>query len=176
MKQASRFMPKHEPRQASKPALIVFFGVALAVVIYEPWYLVVIAGISLLVIVWSAIDQPKVEKHFVKLCADRDGLSICEFAREFDSKVVDTWVVRAVYEQLQAALPTKQNVPIKASDNLFDTLMLDEDDLDLDLSEEIAQRTGRSLESYESNPYYGKVTTARNLVLFFNHQARVNAT
>ena len=156
--------------------LIAFFAIAVAIVIYQPWYLLVIAGIALLVIVWSAIDQPKVERHFQNLCKERSGLSICEFAREFDPKVVDTWIIRAVYEQLQAALPTKQNVPIKASDSLFDTLMLDEDDLDLDLVEEIAQRTSRSLEGYESNPYYGKVTTARNLVLFFNHQARASAT
>lgn len=110
------------------------------------------------------------------MCENRDGISICEFAKEFDPKVVDTWIIQAVYEQLQAALPTKQNVPIKSSDNLFDTLMLDEDDLDLDLVEEIAQRTGRSLEGYRSNPYYGKVTTVKNLVLFFNHQASASGT
>ena len=176
MKLASRFMPKYEPKKASKPTLVAFFAIAAAIVIYQPWYLLVIAGIALLVIVWSAIEQPKLERHFQRLCKDRSGLSICEFAREFDPKVVDTWIIRAVYEQLQAALPTKENVPIKASDGLFDTLMLDEDDLDLDLVEEIAQRTGRSLEGYESNPYYGKVTTAQNLVLFFNHQARASAT
>jgi hypothetical protein len=176
MKKASRFMPKYEPKKASKPVLIAFFAIAVAIIIYQPWYLLVIAGIALLVIVWSAIDQLKVERHFHNLCKERNGLSICEFAREFDPKVVDTWIIRAVYEQLQAALPTKVNVPIKASDGLFNTLMLDEDDLDLDLVEEIAQRTSRSLEGYESNPYYGKVTTARNLVLFFNHQARVSAT
>lgn len=174
MKQASRFMPKYESKKASKPALIAFFAIAVAIIIYQPWYLLVVAGIALLVIVWSAIDRPKLEKHFQKLCEERSGLSICEFAREFDPKVVDTWIIRAVYEQLQAALPTKKNVPIKAFDGLFDVLMLDEDDLDL--VEEIAQRTSRSLEDYESNPYYGKVTTARNLVLFFNHQARASAT
>ncbi len=169
-------MPKYKPRKASKFALFSFFSVAVAIVIYQPWYLVVIAGIALLAIVWSAIDQPKVEEHFQNLCEERSGLSICEFAREFDPKLVDTWIIRAVYEQLQAALRTKQNVPIKASDGLFDTLMLDEDDLDLDLVEEIAQRTSRSLDGYESNPYYGKVTTARNLVLFFNYQDRASAT
>jgi len=169
-------MPKYEPRKASKPALIALSAIVVAIVIYQPWYLLVIAGIALVVIVWSAIDQPKVERYFQNLCKERSGLSICEFAKDFDPKVVDTWIIRAVYEQLQTALPTKQNVPIKASDSLFDTLMLDEDDLDLDLIEEIAQRTSRSLEDYESNPYYGKVTTARNLVLFFNHQARASAT
>jgi len=175
MKQASRFMPKYKPRKASKLAIIAFFVVALAVAIYEPWFLAIFAGIVLLIAVWSVIEQPKIERHFAKLCEEREGLSICEFAREFDPRAVDTWIVRAVYEQLQAALPTKQRVPIKASDELFDILMLDEDDLELDLAEEIAQRTGRNINDFENNPYYGKVKTAKSLVLFFNHQARDNA-
>ncbi|WP_444907391.1 hypothetical protein ACJJIR_03790 [Microbulbifer sp. SSSA008] len=127
-------------------------------------------------ITWGTIEQPKIDRHFQRLCDNRKGLSICEFAREFDRKTVDTWIIRTVYEQLQAALPTKQLVPIQASDDFFNTLKLDGDDLDLDLSKEIAQRTGRTLEDYQSNPYYGKVTTARNLVLFFNLQAHGEAT
>lgn len=62
--------------------------------------------------------------------------------------------------------------PIKADDNLFDDLLLDADDLDLDLVELISKRTGRTLDGYKNNPYYGKVTTVRNLVLFFNAQKK----
>jgi len=176
MKKASRFMPKYIPKKASNLALFVFAALAVAIVIYQPIWLAVIAGISLLMFVWSYFEQPRIERYFETLCRERKGLSICEFAREFDTRVIDTWIIRAVYEQLQEALPTKQMVPISARDHLFDVLNLDEDDLDLDLVEEIAQRTSRSLENYESNPYYGKVTTARNLVLFFNHQPIANAT
>ncbi|MDO6525359.1 hypothetical protein Q4519_06635 [Motilimonas sp. 1_MG-2023] len=182
MKQASRFMPQYEPEKTSRGALIGYVTVALTiilvmvvVVVYQPWSLVVFVGLAIFAkIVW-VIDQPKVEQHFLKLCQERDGLSICEFAKSFDTNVVDTWVIRAVYEQLQAALPTEHKVPIKASDSLLDTLLLDMDDIDLSLVEEIAQRTGRSLELFEKNPYIGKVTTAQNLVLFFNHQAPVHA-
>lgn len=171
MKQASRFMPEYKPKAANKLALFGLLSLATAIVVYQPIYLAIIAGITLLALAWSKFEEPKIEKYFAELCEERKGLSICDFAREFDSRTVDTWIIRAVYEQLQAALATKQKLPIKASDNLFATLKLDEDDLDLDLVEEIAQRTGRSTENYESNPYYGKVTTARNLVLFFSHQA-----
>lgn len=171
MKKASRFMPKYEPRRASKLALFALLPIAVAVFIYQPWYLLAFVGLVSCIMAWGAIEQPKVERHFQQLRKARCGLSICEFARAFDLKVVDTWVIRAVYEQLQAALPTEEKVPIKATDSLYDTLMLDEDDLELSLIEEIAQRTNRSLEGYESNPYYGKVTTAKNLVLFFNHQS-----
>lgn len=175
MKKASRFMPEYRPKKASKTALIILLALAGALVIYAPVYLLVIGAITLLVMVWSKIEQPKTDEYFHKLCEERKGLSICEFAKEFDTRAVDTWIIRATYEQLQAALPTKHEVPIMASDNLFETLKLDEDDLDLDLAEEIAQRTGRSLNDCEDNPYYGKVTTAGKLVLFFNHQAGANA-
>lgn len=176
MKQASRFMPKYEPKAANKPALIGLLLLTAAIVVYQPIYLVIITGIALLALTWSKFEEPKIKKHFADLYEERKSLSICEFAREFDSRAVDTWIIRAVYEQLRAALPTNEKMPIKASDNLSDTLKLDEDDLDLDLVEEIAQRTGRSTENFEMNPYYGKVTTARDLVLFFNHQACTKAT
>lgn len=168
-------MPKYEPKAANKPALIGLLLLAAAIVVYQPIFLAIVAGIALLALAWSKFEEPKIEKYFAELYEERKGLSICNFAREFDSRAVDTWVIRAVYEQLQAALETKQKLPIKASDNLFDTLKLDEDDLDLVLVEEIAQRTGRSIENFESNPYYGKVTTACNLVLFFNQQPYVKA-
>jgi hypothetical protein len=175
MKLASRFMPTYEPKKANKPALFGLLFFAVAIVIYQPTYIIVIAVFTLLMIAWGKFKQPKIINYFAKLCEERRGLSICEFTKELDARIVDTWIIRATYEQLQAALPTKHHVPIKASDNLFETLKLDEDDLDLNLVEEIAQRTGRSLENYENNPYYGKVTTARNLVLFFNHQPDANA-
>ncbi|WP_196139626.1 hypothetical protein [Aliikangiella sp. G2MR2-5] len=172
MKKASRFMPEYNAKKANKPALLVLSAVVLVVFIYQPVFLLIPLGVAVLVMLCVAIEQPGIEKYFQNLCEDRKGLSICDFSREFDPKVVDTWIIRAVYEQLQVALPTKQKVPIRASDSLFDTLKLDEDDIELDLVEEVAQRTGRSLSEYKNNPYYGKVTTVQNLVLFFNHQAR----
>ncbi|GAB4187675.1 MAG: hypothetical protein Tsb002_13160 [Wenzhouxiangellaceae bacterium] len=175
MKKASRFMPKYQPEKPNILFLLVFLGIALVILIYHPWYFVAFVGIIILVIVSGIIDHFKTEKYFAEICKDRDGLSICEFAREFDPKIVDTWIIRAVYEQLQDALPTTMRVPVMASDNLVDTLMIDNEDLELGLIIEVAQRTGRSIEDCEHNPYYSKVTTARNLVLFFNHQARINA-
>ncbi len=178
MKRASRFMPKFEPGEAGGFVVFVLIAVittAVALAFYKPVILGGLAGLVLLGIVWEAIERPRMEKYFSGLRESRKGLSICDFAKEFDLEVVDTWVVRAVYEQVQAALPTSQKIPIKASDDLFATLKLDEDDLDLSLMGEIAQRTGRSLDNYERNPYYGKVTTVRYLVLFFNQQAHVVA-
>lgn len=176
MKLASRFMPQYEPKKISKLAALGFLGLVVVIVIYQPIYLAFIAGFVLLVAIWAKLEQPKIDKYFHALGKERSRLSICDFAREFDTRLVDTWVIRATYEQIQAALPTEHKIPIKGSDHLIETLKFDEDDVDLDLVEEIAQRTGRSLENFEANPYYGKVTTAENLVLFFNQQPQANAT
>src|SRR5689334_16448601 len=48
------------------------------------------------------VKREKRRKHL--LIAARDGESICQFARSFDRHRVDTWVIRAVYEQLQLYL------------------------------------------------------------------------
>jgi hypothetical protein len=111
-------------------------------------------------------------KHLAKL---RAGESICEFARSFERNNVDTWVIRAVYEQLQDYLGKNPVVPIRAADRLKEDLPIDAEDLEMDLAEEIAQRTGRSLKDTTANPYYGKIRTVEDLVLFFNSQPKAAA-
>jgi len=115
-------------------------------------------------------EKPKIDAHFSNLRQDRKELSICNFAREFDTKLVDTWVIWATYEEVQRIMCIDEPLPLKPSDHLFETLKLDDDDLDLDLIEIISQRTNRTLDNYKINPFFGKVTTVRNLVLFLNNQ------
>lgn len=175
MKRASRFMPEYKPKNASNFAIFIGACAFLAVLYSAPVFVVIVAGIALLLFVWSYFEQPKIDEYFANLYKDRNNLSICNFAKEFDARKIDTWIIRATYQEVQRIVCSDYLLPIKADDHLFDTLMLDEDDLDLDLVEIISQRTGRSLEQYENNPFYGKVTTVRNLVLFLNCQPESNA-
>ncbi len=46
------------------------------------------------------------------------------------------------------------------------------DDLD-DMYVDIAQKLGISTENPEANPYWNKVTTVKNLVLFLHNQPKV---
>lgn len=111
------------------------------------------------------------------LVTEREGESICDFARSFNAHEVDTWVIRAVYEQLQQYLTdVAPHFPVRSDDRLIGQLIVDPDDLDLDLVHEIATRTGRTLENLEKNAYYSQVHTVRDLVLFFNEQPTKNAT
>jgi hypothetical protein len=108
-----------------------------------------------------------------KLGESRAGESICEFARSFDAKQVDTWVIRAVYEQLQEYLGGDPAVPIRASDRLKDDIPIDLEDLEMDLVADIAKRSRRSLNDTKSNPFFGKVKTVEDLVLFLNAQQKL---
>ncbi|MES9981735.1 MAG: hypothetical protein ABW107_23740, partial [Candidatus Thiodiazotropha sp. 6PLUC5] len=61
-------------------------------------------------------------------------------------------------------------LPLKATDDIFELLEIDSEEFDIDILEEVSQRTGRSMENAERNPFYGKVQTLEDLVLYFNEQ------
>ena len=100
----------------------------------------------------------------------RQGLSICQFARQFSPHTVDTWVIRAVWNTLQGNGYIDYPFPLKASDKLDDDLDLvnDADELE-ELVEDIAARCGRDLCGIEDNPFL-PITTVGSLVSVLNAQ------
>ena len=100
----------------------------------------------------------------------RQGLSICQFARQFSPHTVDTWVIRAVWNTLQGNGYIDYPLPLKASDKLDDDLDLvnDADELE-ELVEDIAARCGRDLCGIEDNPFL-PITTVGSLVSVLNAQ------
>jgi hypothetical protein len=159
-------MPPYVPQRVSGCA----WGIIVAVVgglIYafavQPSVLAGIAGIVVLAWGIGVIEK----KRQLRVAAARRGESICTFARSFDCRRTDTWIVRAVWEELGNWCA----FPLRREDRLADDLGIDSEDLD-DLAEVVAQRTGRTLEECEGNPWFGKVTTVGALVSFFEHQPR----
>lgn len=124
------------------------------------------------------LDHRMLNRDRVRLAvmaAAREGESICQFARSFDTRRVDTSVIRAVYETLQQELDFAHPAfPVRASDTL-QVLLCDPDDLDMAVAPEVGRRAGRSLDDVEANPYYGKVKSVTDLVMFFNVQPKANA-
>lgn len=98
----------------------------------------------------------------------RRGESICGFARSFDRRVIDPWIIRGVYEEFSYLYP------VRASDRFWDDLGVDEEDLDDSLLD-IAERIGRSLDDAEANPMWAKVVTVGDLVLFLQGQPKLDA-
>ena len=155
-------------------ALLAFLMVLLGWLIWTVPYLLLLVPIFITLEWWN---KRKRIKHFRNLLIDRENDSICTFSRHFEYREVDTWIIRAVYEQLQSYMNSeKENFPIRPSDDVFVDLKIDDEDFEYDLVEEIAQRTGRSLENAKSNTYFGKANIVENLVYFFNEQPKRNAT
>ena len=59
----------------------------------------------------SLKETKRDEQYLRDLAAEREGESICQFARDFEMRQTDAWIVRAVYEQLQAHRQT-QAIPV----------------------------------------------------------------
>lgn len=173
MKQPSRYMRKYFHEKPKAIYVIFFVILLLSIFAIYPKALLVLIAIIILGSIGYFIEKPKIKRHYENLLSARKSLSICDFSREFNCREIDTWVIRATYEQIQASLLFKENFPIKASDRLKEDLLIDDDDLDFDLVTEISRRTGRTLNNCESNPYFGKVKTVEDLVLFFNYQEKL---
>ena len=169
-------MPKYIEKPAN-PFSWLFLVPLLALLIWLIWsfpYLLLFNPIFFLA---DLRNRKKRSRHFEELLKGRENDSICTFSRHFECREIDTWVIRAVYEQLQLYLKNeKDHFPVRATDDVFQDLKIDDEDFEYDLVEEIAQRANRTLENAESNAYYGKASIVENLVFFFNQQPRKNAT
>ncbi|MGV7220897.1 MAG: hypothetical protein ACQ9MH_05190 [Nitrospinales bacterium] len=128
---------------------------------------------SIAIMVMTRIHDKKWRSQLNDLAEEREGESICTFSRHFNCREVDTWIIRAVYEELQDEIYAYENFPIRPGDKFILDLGISEDNLEDDVYEDIAGRAGRSWENCESNPYYNKVDTVENLIHFFNHQPKI---
>jgi hypothetical protein len=127
-----------------------------------------------LVIGVSVVSNRNDRVHLRELAAARSGESICSFAREVGCRNVDTWIVRAAYEEIQGYLaPLLPQFPVRCSDRLVEDLRIDPDDLDEELAIDIAERTSRNMRDTEANAYFGKVRTVRDLIMFFQAQPKL---
>ena len=127
---------------------------------------------SLLVVVSSFLIY---RFRFRRLMQTRAGLSICQFARSFDYRHVDTKIIRAVYEGFQReAQHSVKDFPVKASDDIAKVYGMVGEDLE-EFAEELAGELGRRWGEFEENPLYGQVTLVGDLVLFLNRQPKAGA-
>jgi hypothetical protein len=165
MRKLSRNMPARpaEHRTSTGACLLTLLVIAVLGFFYP---IVVFWGsVGLILIVGNAAIFER--RWRSRIAAARAGQSICTFARSFDRRSTDFWIIRAVYEELAAYFNSE--VPILAADRFEDDLQMDWEDLD-DLAGDMAARAGRSMEHTKSNPLFGKVKSVRDLVLFLSLQ------
>lgn len=141
-------------------AYLVFVSALLMRVVWEqPWIIVALVVIVAVVAVYE-------EYRRYRYARQRVGESLCTFARSFDYRSIDTWIIRAVYEQVQPLV----DFPLRKTDR-FDK-NLDLDDVLGEIAEQVAQRTCRTLTNEQDNPWYKKVETLEDLVKFFSCQPK----
>lgn len=144
---------------AAAVAFLAWLGALLQVLIY---------GFVLLAAGWMGGIWSEMHARRLRLARPKD--SICTFARGFNYRATDTWIIRAVYEALQPEV----SFPIRSTDRFAEELCIDVDDLDDAIFDEVAFRAGRSTENCEQNPMYGQIKTVADVVAFFSHQPRVS--
>jgi hypothetical protein len=107
MRPPSRTMPK-ALRRASIPVVVLAWAALLAMFGgygYEFWQHPIAIGILSAVVAAVILrNKRQTKRHLAELANERTGESICEFTRAFDVRNTDTWVIRAVYEQVQHQL------------------------------------------------------------------------
>lgn len=173
MRQPSRRMPR--PIRA-RSGVIAWALIALLLggYGYTLWRWPFWAGAATAALVLFTVVQHRQRRRALALLAvTRSGDSLCSFARSFPRPDTDTWVLRAVYEELQRYLGSEHPAfPLRATDRLEEDLRIDPEDLDMDVAVDIAHRCGRTFDNTQQNPYHGRVKTVGDLVAFFCAQPR----
>lgn len=173
MRQPSRYMPQWKREQATTTVWLLraFFVILLAALCYStPKGFFILIGLASVVTIFALLDQ----KKLIKRLNTREDVSICTFARSFDCRNVDTWIIRATYEEIQRYLDPKTLPPIKTSDRLWEDLHIEADDVEY-IGVAVAKRIGYDLRDTKSNPLYDGVKTVEDLVLFLTNQPRIAA-
>ena len=133
--------------------------------------LYIIIGFVILIVFGSIYQYYRLKK----IATMRGAADICTYARSFDYRNIDTKIMRAVFEKVQewAGEFDGKPFPVKADDDFDRIYQMDPDDLD-DIYYEVANELGISTERAEDNPYYDKVKSVKELVLFLHNQQKID--
>jgi hypothetical protein len=179
MRRPSRLMPpaaagRASPLRNALVALLLATSLAGLVALLVTHPLATIAIVVALGVA-SVVETRRHAARLRRIAVQRPDESICTFVREFDVRAVDTWVLRAVYEELSQDIGgAGAPFPLHADDAVTDLLGIDPDDFG-EMAAQIASRCGRSLAGAAANPLHGKVATPRDLVRYLMAQPRLDA-
>jgi hypothetical protein len=168
MRKFSRSMPKAPEKRViqTSTCLLTALLIVLLALAYSTTAFLLMTGIIILIAVMDAVDR----RRLCRLAASREGENICTFARSFNRRSIDPWIIRAVYEEFRAYYDGA--LPIRATDRIEDDLGMDWEDFD-EMVADIAFRANRSLNHAELNPMVRRVSSVSDLVLFLSHQPRM---
>ncbi|MBN2180705.1 MAG: hypothetical protein JW715_02230 [Sedimentisphaerales bacterium] len=182
MKKLSRWMPSRPVYKTppwAYPFIILLLAGAIALLFFIGYCLYKIPELLLVILFVVFLFWQHIEKFRYSMrnwAQSRSGENICSFVRAFDFRHTDTWILRAVYEELGMYLEIDgRPFPVRADDRWEEDLQIDPDDMEWDIFPDIAHRACRSIENTEQNPFYDRVKTVRDLVNFLEHQPKLQS-
>jgi len=112
-----------------------------------------------------------------KIARSRGNPNICKYTRSFDFRKTDTKIMREIFNLVQEWTEKYDGIsfPVQAEDSFEKLYQMDDEDLE-DILLEATKKLGISIENTEKNPYFNKVETVKDLVLFLNFQAKLKCT
>ena len=176
MRTPSRYMPTYNETLTWKSRNIGYIIIApfflwLAYGIWDdPIVGVVLLGIIFIIFLFGYFS-PYSTEFIDELYAERKNEDIGTFTRLLDYRNIDTWIIRAVYEEVNSELGYDKTLPIRPSDHLENDLKIDIEGLEFILTY-IFARVGISDKDIEKNPYFGKIETVGDIIHFCNTQPK----
>ena len=147
--------------------LSVFLAGLIGLIVAEPIVAVVLGVLWIILLALSWRSRVRVRRYI----AGRND-TICSFARSFDRRGTDPWIIRATYEELLKYMKDIADpFPLKAEDRLQEDLDIDWEDL-VDIVIDIADRAGYDLSNVE-RCHTEKVKTVGDLVRLVACQPRM---
>ncbi len=174
MRTFSRWLP-NPPQASLRWPWVALGSIGLLV---AGWFLGQLTGIAFAVAALALLGSLLL-RDFLRvrrLLRTRPGESFCTLVRALPRAQRDPWVLRALHDELAAALGcVGHRLPLRPTDRLLIDLGLDAEALE-EIIEDAAKRSQRSLATAESNPFYGRVQTVGDMLGFLVAQPRVPAT
>ena len=172
MNSFSRNIPKYVKQSTTlsqKVAICVLIFAVLCLLYFYPICILLFIIIG----IWTIVYNYGEAKRLSDIAHNRTGESICSFTRALSFRQIDTWIIRATWEELQDYVTHKNlnEFPIRPTDKVEDDFKIDPEEIE-DIVERIAQRSRRSLEETDKNPYFGKIETVGDLISFVNNQPK----
>lgn len=117
--------------------VVVFVSAVIWVCVKKPIAFVPVLVVTGYLMIVSASENRRLRRVALQRMND----NICTFARSFDCRTIDSWTVRAAYEELQKYFASSgQAFPIRASDRFKEDFGLDGEDI-VDLMFAISERS-----------------------------------
>ena len=149
-------MPKHNVWAVGLwlKAFVLVVVLGAGVLLYEQHGVFAVGVLFVGVCVWVALSP----KAAIDVHARRND-NLIDFARQFDVRVVNAWVVRSTYEQLELWL----GFPVHPSDRLRLDLKLSAADVG-----EIVSQVLFRVERFRPESWLVEAKTVRELIVFIN--------